>query len=269
MKLINFGTAQMPLRPSSLDALIRCPLSIALQLIDSIESTSGPAADTGSLTHAAVAAWHLNDRKLEVGLAAIRDSLPKFPLGDPQDAERFFRCYVEDPRNNIAEVFAVEQKVKCVIDADPDDPTGEPIHIQGTLDQIRIEDGVPKIFDLKTGSPEGWVMLHTYAFQQSAYTIAASQTFGFEAQPGALIRASGWRKRGVDPSSAPPGVFFYMPWSLEDCYRLMKVVAAKVAEVRRMKVAPNPGHHCSFCPIGGLDTCLPRSAERLIPLEVL
>ncbi len=260
--LRNYGDRDHPLRPSSLDALTRCPLQAALKFLGDSD-TSGAAADTGSMTHAAVAAWHNNDKSVEAALTAIADSQDRFPLGDAKEAARFFTDYESDPRNQDAKVVAVEYPVECMLPAHPSDATKQPIYIRGTLDQIRETPDGLKVFDLKTGAPDGWRMIHEHAFQQSAYAICATQTFGVPVAPGALIRAQGYRKRGgPPPQDAPPGVFFWMPWSLDDCYLLLDSVRLIVAQLRAGIVPFGPGTHCSFCPQKGIDTCLPEAKSR-------
>lgn len=233
----------------------------ALLFADSVQDQSGKAADTGSLTHAAVAAFHVTG-SVKAGLEALASAQHKFPLGDAHDAEIFYRHYTADPRNSKAEaeVIETEKKVRLILPPHETDPTGEMVVIHGTLDQIRQRNGRKAVWDLKTGAGEGWEMTHTYALQISAYAMAATQTLGEPIEPGGIIRAAGYRKRGALLPS-PDGVFWETPWSLADCPLLLDAVRLTVAQIRGGELRWGPGKHCGFCPAGGLQSCIPTAKE--------
>lgn len=231
---------------------------MALLHLNEVESTGGPAADTGSLTHAAVEHWH-REKDVGLSLAYMRERQAEFPKGDAKEAERYFTLYAADPRNQEAKIVHLEMPILFKIDNDPDDPYG-PIYIQGQLDQIR-EDRVTgewSLWDLKTGDKySGYEMLHVYAAQQAAYCIGASTVLNRPVHPGGIIRAYGYRVRGAALPS-PGGVFFHTPWDLGDCSQILRPIRRRVLEIRAGSAEPVAGEQCTFCPANGLQNCLVR-----------
>lgn len=263
--LDQFGTEDFFLRPSALGLLVRCPLRRVLELVLADPDEGGPAAQTGSLVHAAVAEFHKEPdaaKRVERALEALAASAPDFPRADPSEARLFLRHYVADPRNLYAECVAVELPVEVRLAPHPLDPTGRDIWIKGTLDQIRRENGVPRVWDVKTGAPSGSVMLGDHAIQLAAY-VACARASGFpEAEPGGIIRVGGYRTREACLPS-PDGVFFRSDFCVRDVSVLLDTVRLIVALIRSGEVAVGPGPHCSYCPVGGLDRCLPLAFDHL------
>jgi hypothetical protein len=238
----------------------------ALLYLGEADDGSGEAADTGSLVHLGVAAYHRagsQEKGVEAGYAAMRDGLERFPLADSAEAERHFEAYSRDPRNQDAEVVAVEQPVSLVLPPAPGDSTGLDIHIKGTVDQVRRHEGQLMVFDLKTGSVPGWQMVHDYLFQVCAYAVGASQLLGQEVLPGYLIRTESYLKKGVDPRSAPEGVFWAFNRSWEQTLLYLNQVCDHVALIRAGDVRFGPGAHCSYCPLDGIWNCTAK-AEKYI-----
>jgi hypothetical protein len=261
--LPEFGTAQYPLRASSLPMLLKCPLRQALLHLGDINDSSGPAADTGNLAHTAIERWHKNGKDAVAALEHMRSNAARFPLGDPEEAERYFTPYANDPKNQEAEVVYAEVPVAFTIQEAVDDPYG-PIYVRGTLDQIRRDkaDGRLYLWDVKTGSKySGWDLLHVYAAQQAAYVLAASETFNTPVYPGGIIRPYGYRVRGVVLPS-PDGVFWHHSWDIVDCHTILADVRNRVRDIRRGTVNPVPGEQCNYCPAGGLQGCLPLLRNR-------
>lgn len=242
------GTQAKPLRPSSLDAIAKCPMRVALDLLTE-ERVSGVAADTGTVTHAGIAAWHLGLDPLD----AMNAAASRASLADRSEVERFFSLYCEDPRNAP---HAVE-RVECAVQGE----IAPTIFAAGTLDQLRRdESGVLRVWDVKSGKPEGWEMLHVHAMQLSAYAMLASQTLGEPVHPGGIIRLWGYRKRGAELPS-PAGVFFHATWGLEDCPEILQRAVDAVHAIRRGEITFGPGPDCNYCRHGGLQSCLPRARE--------
>lgn len=257
MNYQTFASDESPLRPSQLAKLIACSVQYVTVINLSQLDEGGVAAQTGSLVHLGVAAFHTYKKdKIQAGLAAMQDGLSNFPLADIGDAKRHYSLYTQDPRNINANVVACEQLVKLSLPPHPEDPTGKPVVIQGTLDQIRLrDDGRLAVYDLKTGKTAGWAMIHDYAYQQAAYVLAARASGWPDATPGALIRTWGYRtKEAVLPS--PDGVFWYYTITVNDLDFLMERVRLEVARVRSGLLQFGPGPHCTFCPLGGLDRCV-------------
>jgi hypothetical protein len=264
VNLTLFGGPESPLRPSQLDKLVKCSVWPIL-MIGEPEDGGGKAAQTGSAVHEAVAAYHLEpdlSKRIQAGQTALAAALPKFPLADSTEARLFLTPYMADPRNLYTRVVAVEQRVGLTLPPHPTDPTGAPIVVRGTLDQIREENGRLVVCDLKTGSPSGWQMVHDYAYQQSAYVLAARASGFPEAEPGYLIRCQGYRARTAALPS-PDGVYWWCSWSVDDCHLLLERVRLEVARIRSGEVQFGAGPHCSYCPHGGLQGCIPRAKEKL------
>lgn len=263
------GTPTHFLRPSSLDKLIKCQVWYTMMIGE--DDAGGAAAQTGSLVHAAVAAFHNTpeeNKKVAAAIEAIGLNSPHFPLADLNETRLFLTPYMSDPRNSRANVIAVECPVSLTLDPHPLDPTKQPIHIRGTLDQIRVQDGRHVVPDLKTGAPTGWAMIHDYAYQQAAYMLAARAS-GFPAVDGSyLIRAAGYRTKTAKMPS-PDGVFWWMPFTVEGAWALMDRVRLAVATLRMGYVEYGPGPQCSYCPMGGLQDCQTKANEKLFSLPVV
>jgi RecB family exonuclease len=215
---------------------------------------SGVAAQTGSLTHVGIQAWHDHHQDLEEALRAMRTAAPKFPVAEPAEAQRNVLLYSKDPRNQAAKVVAIEHPIALRIP----DPTGD-IVIKGTLDQIREDaDGVWRVYDVKTGGNQKSAddMIYEAAMQLAAYVVGAAVEFGRPVEPGAIIWTQGYRRRGIDPATSPPGVFLPLAFSLTQAEALLDGVRHLVAAVRRGEPTFGPGSWCNFCPAGGLRSCL-------------
>jgi hypothetical protein len=263
-----FGSVHAPLRCSSLDGLNRCPMKHVLAYLEGDEDLTGEAAETGSVAHAAIAAYHRargHQEGVEAGLAAIRDCLGRFPRADPEDAARHFADYVADPRHPAAEVVAVERPVRLVLPPAEGDPTGREVVIEGTLDQVRRHDGRLLVCDVKTGATPGWQMVHDYLFQVVAYAAAATAELGEPVEPGYLIRTRGYRKKGVRPADAPEGVLWHFGLAPDQCRVYLDQVRELVAQVRAGAVRFGPGLHCAYCPLQGIWNCTARAEKYYRP----
>ncbi len=246
MQLKDFATELHPIRCSSLPSIVQCPWKVAAMFLSLATDESGEAADTGSLVHKGVEYFHRHDHA--AGLEELRRSRDLFPRGDVTEAERHYAAYCADPRNRNAEILAVEEKVTFQIPAAPEDPTGKPIYVSGTLDQRRLTHGAPKIWDLKTGKRSPIQMLRGYALQLSGYSVGAN------CEPGGFIRSAGYLVKGAGVE--PTGVFLEFALSLEQCRRLLDAVRLQVARIRAGNVAPIPGDHCLWCPMQSPEQCL-------------
>jgi len=232
--LSDFGTEAWPLRPSSLGKLLECPMSVALDLI----SDSNGGAQTGSVLHAGVEQFHrtLNE---EEGLRALIEAAKSFPLAAVAKAQGWYEKYVADAKNREAQVTHLEHPVSVWYNG---------VYIAGTLDQLRFEDGVYRVWDVKSGTylkPEG--MRKAYAAQQAAYVLAARATLGLDVRPGGIIRVHGYdMKRGE--------VFVEMnEKTVADCEALLAPVVPIVRAVRAGARDFRPSDDaCRFCPARSL-----------------
>ena len=266
----QFGTAKYPLRPSALAWVGRCPVKSVLAM-EEPEDGGGPAAQTGSLVHAAVAAFHLEpdaSKRIAAAVATLQSAAGNFPKADPTEARLFTEAYICDPRNQNAKIIAVERRVSLTLEPHRLDPTGEPIVIHGTLDQIRDENGRFVVCDLKTGKPSGLEMIHDYAIQQAAYTLAARASGLGDVQPGYLIRNYGYRQRGAQLPS-PDGVYWWLPFTVEGAIALLARVQLQVALIRSGEIDFGPASWCTYCEHRGLDSCMPKANAKLFSLPVI
>lgn len=265
-----YGTAAYPLRPSGLSKLVRCGVQVIGELLADFRDESGVAADTGSVTHAAVEAFHRADgdtaKRTQAGLDAIQAGLSKFPKAEKDDARIYFAHYANDPRNQRAEIIALEQSVSFTLEPHESDPTRQPIVVNGKLDQIRKIDGRMVVNDIKTGQSDGVKMLHDYAYQLSAYLLGAKASGYPQVEGVSITRMYGYRKRGaVLPS--PDGVFWFATINERVARLLLDRVRLEVARIRSGEVHFGPGEHCSWCPYKGIDRCVPSFSRKIgLPL---
>lgn len=288
----SFATTEHPIRASYLSWVARCNMKAVLDLIDDCDST-GSAAQIGSVVHAGIAAFHQTTgtqvERSTAAFDAMRRALPEYPLADESECRLFLTPYVCDPNNQRATFAtvpaeylnhpagpgaghpdagkvklgqpAIELPIRVQLSPHPLDPTGQPIVIDGTLDQLRIVDGRPKVCDAKTGQPTGVQMMHDYAYQMAAYTVAARQ-FWPNTEPGYLIRLRRYRERTASLPT-PEGVEWSMPYMAADCMMVLDQVRINVALIRSGQVNFGPGVQCTYCPHKGLDGCIPKAKQKL------
>jgi hypothetical protein len=257
------ATDEYPLRASALPKINECPASVFLQMAfwaeDDLEEGGGEAAQTGNLVHEAAAVYHRMPgdplpQRTEAGLDALHQARPRFPNGKVSRAVKIFEAYAADPTNAEAEVVKVEQKIRCVLPPAPFDLTRQPVVIRGTLDQVRIIDGVPRVFDIKTGLYYyGKVALDHYMTQQAAYTLGAQQTWGLQwgkvIEPGALLCTDGYfRKSGQ--------LTWWHPWHYDKIPLILQSVVTQVAAARMKSLGFQPSADaCRWCEHKNFQTC--------------
>ena len=259
-----FGTEEYFLRPSQLKKLVHCNMLALLEATEDVVDAGGAAAQIGSVTHEAVAAFHKEtnrNEKVEAGFAALLQALPKFPLADANEAKLYFTHYSADPRNLNAELHAIEHPVKLTLPPHRSDPTGQDIIIRGTLDQIRVWENRLVVMDYKTGSKSTvFQMLNEYCYQLAAYYLAARES-GFPVDAAFLIRGYTYRERSALLPS-PSGVFIEMPLTEKRCYILLERVQAEVARIRSGEAQFGVGANCQWCPMGGYQNCIDKAGQR-------
>lgn len=219
------------------------------------DESSGIAADTGSATHYAVADWHRN-KDATRAVREMRKAISSFQFADLDSAEQHFRAYIADPRNQEAKVILCEEKLSISLPAHETDPTQADIIIRGTVDQVRDENGMHYVWDVKCGkSFDGFDMLHHYALQLVAYQAMVRQRFPTTYGAG-IIRTADYLKKSPGP------VFWFAPWKGNDIDILLDTVRLRVAEIRRGHVALSPdAKSCDYCPARALANCLPVHKE--------
>ncbi len=262
------GTADAFLRPSALDKLVKC--QVWHVMTQGEDDEGGAPAQTGSLVHAAIAAFHQTTdeaKKLQAAIEAIGLNSPKFPLADLNETRLFLTPYLADPRNAKANVIACERPVSLTLDPHPLDPTKQPIIIKGTLDQIRLSPAREYVSDYKSGTPTGWAMIHDYAYQQAAYLLAARDSGYPNVASAEIIRGRGYRTKGVSVQQ-PDGVYWQMPFTVDQAWGLMSRVQLAIATLRMGYVEYGPGPQCVYCPLGGLDSCQQKAGKKLFGLPM-
>lgn len=215
---------------------------------------SSEATDTGNLVHSAADTFHKlqaesAQRRLEVGLDILQAAREKFPKGNVKRATAIFTAYAQDKDNIEANVVKTESKVTFCLPCAPFDPTGLPVYIKGTLDQVREDkDGKWTLWDIKTGkSYYGQKALDHYILQQCAYVIGAEQTYNHPIEPGGLICTAGYEENKQ--------VLFHSFYDRGECEGILWPIVVQVAVARMGKIALVPGDVCKWCPQKKFDKC--------------
>jgi hypothetical protein len=272
MNIAEFGTAKYPLRPSSLKKIVNCSMQSVLELLGESLDTAGAAAETGSVTHAAIEAFHREQRTLDdkivAGVEALANACKRFPLADQREAEIYFAHYAKDTRNQNAEFIrthdgriGLEVKLSGYLDPHPTDPTGQKIVIEGTCDQLRIMFGKLYLCDYKTGKSSAFEMQNMYAYQLAAYMLIARQS-GYMVDEVCLIRGYRYRERGADLPN-PAEAFVHMPFTYTEVPYILDRVRLEVARIRSGEIQFGPGAMCGWCPMKGLSNCVPKAKKVL------
>lgn len=230
-------------------------------ILSLIDNGSSQAADTGSAVHLAARAFHTTAKgDVATAIKAMEDNLPEYPLADLGTAEGWFRLYAGDLRNKNAKIVLCEEKIEVRLDA----PEGhsETVVIQGTLDQVREENGRLVVCDIKTGASagEGDDMLNYYAAQLAAYQVGAAQLLKQHVSGACIIRTRDYLKTDRRKKNPKPGpVFWYASWTYRDAMSLLDEVRRIVGDVRSGQIAFAPSaENCKWCPGGGVGNCLRR-----------
>lgn len=225
-------------------------------LLPTAEGESGAAADTGSAMHAAIHAFH-SGADISASLAVMASRANEYKLADMADASAMFINYASDSRNRGAKVVLAEKPIEFTIAAAPTDPTGEPIHIIGTLDQVRENDGRYSLWDAKSSKKEGTELLNQHTFQIAAYCVGATMLLGKPVHPGGLILTR--KYNGKDPSAA--NVFWPYCWKFEDIEQILMPIRFRVAEIRAGYLYHVPNENCKWCHARMPELCLPKLQE--------
>jgi hypothetical protein len=247
-ELLSFGSESRPLRPSRVAKFLACPMSVVLVMHEE-DSGGGRAAQTGNLLHDAAEHYHkckgTEEERITAGFAALEVARTQFPEGDAAKARQIFGSYIADKENQRAEVLWAEEPVRLVLPAEPGDPTGAPIVIAGTLDQVRLHaDGVKRVWDIKTGEYlTGDESVLEYLVQQAVYTLAARSTLDDTIEPGGLIYTPAYEK-------ARSRVHLPNPLTVSQCEDLLLTLPSFVSMIRRgLPVFKPSTAACRFCDV--------------------
>lgn len=261
-------------RISSLPKVAACPAFGVLRAASA--DTAGAAAHSGSAVGRLIELWHRSgedNADFDSLVAQVRTEVPnRWPLARMDDVLRWALSYCGDPRNSgTVLVDSLEREVEYSLPAAGElYPYGsgtnppKPLLLRGHLDQVRREsDGVLRVWDVKSGRPDGIDMLYDYALQLAAYAVAATESYGEPVLPGGIIRLRGYHKGrrsqwdGLDEAPA----FFHAPWTLEQARGMLDTIAAHHALLARGVILRQPGSHCSYCPGESPALCGEKLAE--------
>lgn len=252
-----FGTEAFMLHPSHLRNLLICPLRVVMEYLSPGEGRSGPAADTGSAMHAAAAAWHLGANVAEA-IAEMTRRSAEYPLADLGDATNLFLCYAADERNSSAKVLYVEEPIRFNIAPSPNDPTGQPICVVGTCDQLREDERGLMVVDLKTSKLDPMDVMAGSTHQIAAYVVGMSVRVGRPVERACLVMP---RRYTANLSQSP--VFWHFAWRFRDAEAILDGVRDEVARVRSGKLRHMPTSECRWCALRSPDVCLPQMQKTL------
>lgn len=260
----QFGTDVCPLHCSGLQALVRCPWRTTMHYLFEADGEGGVAGDTGSAMHRAAAAMHKGSNAAE-SLEVMHGMLHEYPRADLQDAAAMFLSYAADDRNRTAEFLLIEKQIAFSIAPAEDDPTGSPISVVGTLDQVRLMNGVPRLWDIKTSKKDPLLLLRRHQMQLAAYCVGATVLLGRTVQPGGVLCPR--RYKSANPTSSP--VFYHATWTFDDAARILEPVRRVVRDIRAGRVYHVPNEDCDWCVGRSPDICLPKLKAYLQPLTVV
>lgn len=280
---MTFASEEQPCRISSLTALFSCPgLWVSKQFDDS--DSGGKAAHTGTAVGRGVELFHRGDRlpsifaTLEQESSEGNEHSDPFPLADLSEVREVVTAYAADPRNQNGVVLeeSLEEVVELTLPAHPSDPTGVPIFLPGHIDQVRLEDGVYRIWDLKNSKRDPEELVPAYLWQQMAYTAGYAKKYpDRRVEWGGLIRTKGYlqktkripkhlqTKRKTRPIQ--PGehnVFLASPLRPKQYSRIIDQIRLQVARVRAKELVLRPGRHCGYCPEESISRCLRTLTKR-------
>lgn len=216
-------------------------------LMEGGSGDSGEAADTGSAMHKAIALLHKGN-SVATSLVGMQERITEYPLADLQDAAAMFLQYSADPRNINADIVLVEEKVEFLIAPSPEDPTGAPIRVEGTLDQVRRENGKLRLWDPKSSKKEPVSLLHAHMYQLAGYCIGASMKLGETVHPGGLILTRMYAKQR--------NPHWQVTWTFDDIEQILDPLRHVVGLIRSGRPYHVPNENCQWCPQKSPDLCL-------------
>lgn len=245
-------------RISSIQGIGQCP---GFAVIRSVEDGSRAPAETGQAVGRIIELYHKAGEHAGALEEAMRVTLAeapeKFPQADLDAARTMALGYCADPRNRgVVVPDSCELEVRLTLPPAPEDPTGQPVELQGHVDQLRRgPNGVLRVWDTKSGKPGGIELLYSAAWQLAAYALAATETLGQTVLPGGVIRL---RAYDGGPRAKPPAeanAHFEAPWSLDQCRTMLATAVQEIAWLRAGLIHLRPGLHCMYCPAGGPHVC--------------
>jgi hypothetical protein len=247
--LVDIATEKYPLRCSSLGDFVQCPWRVTMLMLATDHDKSGEAADTGSATHAAVAAWVKQGRNKDAALASMKSRIAEYPFAILTEATAMFEGYINDERNHC-EYILCEEKIRVTLPPHETDKTKKEVVIWGTLDQVRKERGVLKVWDIKTSKKQPIDVLNYSTYQIAGYVIGAQQKLGVHVEPGGVILP-----RKYLGSGGP--THMETAWTARDIPLFLDTIRLTVANIRNHHIPLSPGDYCRFCIAQSPGRCIP------------
>ena len=279
--LADFANADNPLRCSGIGELLPCTWRAAIEYLAIDERGDNYAAQVGSATHSAIAEWHRSSgdekRAISVMMKDIKEKYTLIEKGaGAEEALEMFLRYSRDPRNIGIDTPIIEEKSSFSIPAHKKDPTGQPIVIQGTLDQLRYDSRKKAyyVYDIKTIKLGGGDLICNHSLQIHLYTFTALATMARKGIkdapifPGSIVRTRSYLTRKNEKEVSPSDVFWPIPSSFKAGYYILASIQEYVRRVRSGELDASPNEGCKYCPSGGFDFCTKR-AEKFLELDVI
>ncbi len=253
-----YGTAEHPVRISSLPALLGCPRRAMLDAMLLRDDQGSAAADTGTLTGAAIELWHrVGDIHAAWEQAIARGTTPQ---ADEGKARAYLEGYCSDPRNAAREADPDDNAYGAVVNESLElrvELAYGGVHFVGHLDQVRRLGGRLYVWDVKcTSRLSGPAATSYYALQLAGYTLALADMLDEDVQVGGIIRATDYYLKAVREGGERPVAFYRLPLSIEQCQQMLGGVVHAVREVRTGDAYPIPSDVCSWGCVGGPTQCL-------------
>lgn len=231
------------IRASSLPMLFSCPRLFMqkTQAEDYGKDAGEEPAQTGSLVHLGIAAFHAANGKTHAGIAAIERGASLYPLANQKKAMDWFLKYPGKFERrwtkNGYEVRFIEKQVTFTIPL----TEGKTVPVTGTIDLVLESCNDWAVIDHKSGQPPiDWMKQH-YDPQLAGYMAGAKET---------LIPVScnkpvfGYINRLQDLHHHAGDCFHKLEFDLAGANTRLKQAGALLALHTPVSI---PGKHCSWC----------------------
>ena len=255
---LRAGDAVVPVSPSDVEKIMRCPLRWVLERHGGGE-VGALSAVTGSLVHALVQASAAGAGQAELE-GALRSAWERLDAGAPWFSRRelarvrsmltAFDGWVRSSREEGLRLVAVEHPVQ--LDLTTEVPRGGPrLRLKGRVDRLEVDaQGRPVVIDVKTGKVAVSVKAAAEHPQLAVYQLAAAlgafgELLAAGAPPGGarLVYVADQKAGGVAKEPAQP------PLDAEELARWRQVVHQCAEETSGSQFIARVGADCDRCPV--------------------